>query len=393
VEHPRKRSNTFSSTVDHLSSFWEGKNDKKEKHKEKAGEKHVLDDSSINSRTASNPIGTTGKEPVRLNEREGRKGVKEHKEKDNHKGKESSRRKEANTMISNDVLEAVKGLKEIHAKNSPQAPLTTGSLPYKPISTSQELHKVGKQGRVKHKAKSEGSLLSLIFSRKLERGALMQKSSSLIEMKQMIDATSKSGSALQLGKKQGYFGVTLHEAMEMQKEKFPNLLIPVIMPKLTEAILLFGGRQAEGIFRVAGSTQQIQRVQQQLNDMNFDDLSGDPHVLVGLLKQWLRELKEPLIPNSIYSECLLCETPTACLQVIHKMPELNKAALAHFVTFLRELSQPENLPFTKMDVHNLCLVSAPVLFRCPSTDMAELVVNMQKEKFFLGLVLESPAFK
>ena len=70
----------------------------------------------------------------------------------------------------------------------------------------------------------------------------MQKSSSLIEMKQMIDATSKSGSALQLGKKQGYFGVTLHEAMEMQKEKFPNLLIPVIMPKLTEAILLFGGK-------------------------------------------------------------------------------------------------------------------------------------------------------
>ena len=75
-----------------------------------------------------------------------------------------------------------------------------------------------------------------------------------------------------------------------------------------------------------------------------------------------------------------------------------------------------------MDVNSLCLVTAPVLFRyfkllfflsfffaffgsfiyvchlfivrfrCPSTDIAGLVVNNQREKLFLHLVLESPAF-
>ena len=75
----------------------------------------------------------------------------------------------------------------------------------------------------------------------------MQKSSSLIEMKALTATpTTKSGSAIQIGKKKGYFGVTLQEAMEMQKEKYPFLLIPVIMAKLTDAILLFEGKKREG---------------------------------------------------------------------------------------------------------------------------------------------------
>ena len=76
--------------------------------------------------------------------------------------------------------------------------------------------------------------------------------------------------------------------------------------------------------------------------------------------------------------------------------------------------------YTRMDVNSLCLVTAPVLFRyfkllfflslfrfvsfiyvshlfivrfrCPSTDIAGLVVNNQREKLFLHLVMESPAF-
>jgi len=250
--------------------------------------------------------------------------------------------------------------------------------------------------RVKHKAKSEGSLISAIFSKKLlERGGKLQKSSSLIELKPMTSITvgPKSGSAIQLGKaRPGYFGISLEETMAMQQEKYPRLLIPVIMVKLTEAILRLDGCKTEGIFRVAGSTQHAMKMHQQFNDMNFEELSSDPHVLVCVLKQWLRELKEPLIPNSSYIDCLNCENPADCVVAIDGFPEINKSTFGHFVNFLREIARPENLQYTKMDVHNICLVTAPVLFRCPSVDMADLMVNMQKEKVFLGLVLESSAF-
>lgn len=405
----RKRSSTISSTVDHLTSFWESK---KEKHKEKEHEKK-MEKQATRDRAVSKAIAIIGKEPTRLNERHDKKGHREesksldihnnhyHQHQHNFNNQENSRvrsnTKEASIVISSEVLEAVKGLPGFSPSSSSSVPSSSSTyIPYTPSSTTVSFTasepRVVRDGRVKHKARSEGSLLSLIFSKRFDRGGLMQKSSSLIELKALpapAPEAPKSGSALQIGKKPGYFGVTLQEAMDMQKEKYPNLRIPVIMVKLTEAILLFEGRKAEGIFRVAGSIQQIQKMQQQFNEMNFDEISSDPHVLVGVLKQWLRTLKEPLITNDIYSECLKCETPDDCVRAVSKMPELNQAALAHFVGFLRELSKPECLPFTRMDVHNLCLVSAPVLFRCPSTDMAELVVHMQKEKVFLGLLLES----
>jgi len=240
------------------------------------------------------------------------------------------------------------------------------------------------------KAKSEGSLIASIFSKKL-----IDKSVSQIEMKSVPTATppTKSGSALNLVKsKPGYFGISLEDTMSLQKDRYPFSPIPVLLVKITEAIMLHDGFKTEGIFRVAGSSQQVAKLQQQFNDMNFGDVSTDPHVLVGVLKQWLRELKEPLIPNSIYYDCLQCESPEDTLQAIDKLPQLNKDTFGHLVLFLRELSRSEHQEFTKMNVHNLCLVSATVLFRCPSTDMAELMVNMQKEKVFLGLVLESSAF-
>jgi len=179
--------------------------------------------------------------------------------------------------------------------------------------------------------------------------------------------------------------------MAVQKEKFPNHSIPFILIRLTEQIIKNDGCNTEGIFRVTGSSLQVSKLQQHYNEMNFDETCTDPHVLVGVLKQWLRELKEPLILSSLYYECLQSETTEECIATVNKLPPLNKECLAHLVRFLREVAKPENIEKTKMNVHNLCVVFAPVMFRCPSTDMAELMVNLQKEKLFLANIIESSA--
>jgi len=74
------------------------------------------------------------------------------------------------------------------------------------------------------------------------------------------------------------------------------------------------------------------------------------------------------------------------------MPQINRECFGYLVKFLRDIARPENHEYTKMDVSNLCVVFAPVMFRCPSTNMAELMVNLQKEKLFLSQVIESSAF-
>eukprot|EP00026_Physarum_polycephalum_P005822 Phypoly_transcript_05861.p1 GENE.Phypoly_transcript_05861~~Phypoly_transcript_05861.p1 ORF type:complete len:542 (+),score=112.68 Phypoly_transcript_05861:205-1830(+) len=478
-DHPKKRERgakdrrgTLSTTVDHIAALWHShgnKDEKKDKEERKDNQKEEKKEaerkhSGTRTRAATTPVMITGKGPGMINEKEGKKVQKEaekrkapsiderkvHTEVDKNGYKEVHYKRnikrysrDANAVISTEVVGALKGLNEPKPKTKPIIPplsftsprtacppsptsprniparptsptsprsLSSSSAPTPPTSprensppsspkssadnlrfsslfTRSEPHQKERE-RVRHKARSEGSLLAAIFSKKLERGGLMQKSSSLIALSPLENRDIGKSGTIQTGKKPGYFSVSLSEAMEMQKEKYPNLSVPVIMVKLTEAILQYGGK-TEGILRVTGNTQQVCKMQEQFNEMNFEEISKDPHVLAGVLKNWFRELREPLIPNCIYRDCLDCETPTECLTIINKMPELNKAVFAHFVGFLRELSKPEYLTYTKMDVNSLCLVSAPMLFRCPSTDMADLIVNMQKEKAFLGLALES----
>lgn len=303
-------------------------------------------------------------------------------------------RKRRGTLTSS--LELLSMGKKDKADKPPKANKEKGKDKERDTETSrQELF-------IKQKSRSDGgSLMVSITKRFMERSGFLQKSTSLIDLNPP-QATRRRSASFILGKsghleerqeKAGYFGLTLEETMAHQHTLFPTHTIPVILVKLIEGIIKNDGCKAEGIFRIAGSSPQVVKLQLQYNDMNFNATSPDPHVYVGVLKQWLRELKSPLIPTSLYYECLAAESPEQCVNIIaEKLPPLNKDCLAYLVRFLRDLAQPDNQEYTKMDVHNLCIVFAPVLFRCPSTDMTELMINLQKEKLFLVNIVESTLF-
>jgi hypothetical protein len=94
------------------------------------------------------------------------------------------------------------------------------------------------------------------------------------------------------------FGENLQEIMKMQKESDGD--IPKILPFLTEAILKLGGQKSEGIFRVPGDTEMVTELKLRLEKGNYS-LEGitDTMVPASLLKLWLRELDNPLIPLSL----------------------------------------------------------------------------------------------
>ena len=61
----------------------------------------------------------------------------------------------------------------------------------------------------------------------------------------------------------------------------------------------------EGLFRVSGSHQLVTLLKVQINeghDVNFVENSTDPHVVAHLLKQFLRELPEPLLTYELYAD-------------------------------------------------------------------------------------------
>jgi hypothetical protein len=70
----------------------------------------------------------------------------------------------------------------------------------------------------------------------------------------------------------------------------------------------------------------------------------DPHVPTSLLKLWLRELAEPLIPTNLYEECLRIgkddslskeETLSKAVNLIEGLPEINRNVIYYVINFLR----------------------------------------------------------
>lgn len=161
---PRKRSDTLSSTVDHLTLFWEGKKDtkdKKEKEKEKEREKDKK------------------KEREREREKEKQKEKEKEKEKTVTKSKSGSILfGKAPSRVLN-IREPKESEKEVkitqHKENNVKKEATENNAKHVVVKEEKVVQKGGKEGRHlmipekqrAKKAKSEGSLFIAIFSKKL----------------------------------------------------------------------------------------------------------------------------------------------------------------------------------------------------------------------------------
>lgn len=141
------------------------------------------------------------------------------------------------------------------------------------------------------------------------------------------------------------FGSTLAQTLEIQADLYPNDRVPIILPFLANGILALGGASTEGIFRVPGDgdgvamlKDRIDRGQYQLNGID------DPHIAASLLKLWLRELQEPLIPPSKYNSALAVSSdPVAVCDLIRSLPQcVSRCNLSFHFLFLR-LTRPSRL--------------------------------------------------
>ena len=102
------------------------------------------------------------------------------------------------------------------------------------------------------------------------------------------------------------------------------------------------------VFRVSGDSDLSQKLKVELNSYAACNppegdkfwLSYDTHVLAGVLKQWLRQLDEPLIPMELYSQCIACVSNNDVIGVVklinsHQMYEPNKTVLRYLIAFLQ----------------------------------------------------------
>uniref|UniRef100_A0AC34R879 Rho-GAP domain-containing protein n=2 Tax=Panagrolaimus sp. JU765 TaxID=591449 RepID=A0AC34R879_9BILA len=184
------------------------------------------------------------------------------------------------------------------------------------------------------------------------------------------------------------FGTTLEELMEMQAQTYPDLKIPWIESTLIKLIMETGGDRTEGLFRIAADPEQLQTVMAQL-DQNIKPKLKDPHVPAVLLKQWLRQLPSPLIPDSMYQKCLIvCSQPDNACRLVDQLPAINRLVLSKLVHLLQILCNEEIVKITKMDVSNLAMIMAPNILRCGSEDPQIIFGNSRKEMEFMKILIQ-----
>ncbi|KAG0704734.1 hypothetical protein DFH29DRAFT_1036948 [Suillus ampliporus] len=181
------------------------------------------------------------------------------------------------------------------------------------------------------------------------------------------------------------FGESLDATMRLQERNYPHEKIPIILPFLADGILALGGTKAEGIFRVPGDSDSVSELKLRIDRGYYTlDSVDDPHVLASLLKLWLRELCDPLVPEEMYNDCIThSREPETCIQLVRRLPTINRRVVIFLISFLQFFLEEKVQAVTKMTSANLALVMAPNLLRCNSESMTVVFTNAQYEQVFV----------
>ncbi|XP_076008922.1 unconventional myosin-IXb isoform X3 [Genypterus blacodes] len=149
--------------------------------------------------------------------------------------------------------------------------------------------------------------------------------------------------------------------------------VPMVLEMMLEHVEM-NGLYTEGIYRKSGSANRIKELHQKLeNEPHSVCLDDYPiHTVTGLLKQWLRELPDPLMTFIHYNDFLRAvELPEKQEQLHTIYKVLEELPAAHFNTLERLIFHLVRVckeeAHNRMSTNSLAIVFAPCILRCPDT--------------------------
>ncbi|XP_051549383.1 unconventional myosin-IXb-like isoform X2 [Myxocyprinus asiaticus] len=157
--------------------------------------------------------------------------------------------------------------------------------------------------------------------------------------------------------------------------------VPLVLEIMLEHVEM-NGLYTEGIYRKSGSANRMKELHQLLEagpeNVCLEDYPI--HAVTGLVKQWLRELPEPLMTFMHYNDFLhAIELPEkqeqlhAIYKVLEQLPMANFNTLERLVFHLVRVAKEEKS--NRMTPNSLAIVFAPCILRCP--DSADPLMSMK----------------
>lgn len=176
------------------------------------------------------------------------------------------------------------------------------------------------------------------------------------------------------------FGQCLAETMAYE-QKFGQHQVPILVQKCAEFIREHGVNE-EGIFRLPGQDNLVKQLRDAFDagERPSFDRDTDVHTVASLLKLYLRELPEPVVPWIQYEDFLLCgqtldmdqkKGHQDLLKQLSLLPRDNYNLLSYICRFLYEVQL--NSAVNKMSVDNLATVIGVNLIRPKIEDPATIM--------------------
>ncbi|XP_070774198.1 rho GTPase-activating protein 24 [Enoplosus armatus] len=173
----------------------------------------------------------------------------------------------------------------------------------------------------------------------------------------------------------GVFGQRLEETV-LYERRYGVRLVPLVVEQCVTFIRERGLHEV-GLFRQPGQASLVKELQEAFDagERPSFDSSTDVHTVASLLKLYLRQLPEPLVPYRRYQDFLLCGQKLSSdrtqglgelRNLLHELPVANFNLLNFICQFLSEVQSYSSS--NKMSGQNLATVFGPNILRAKAED-------------------------
>ncbi|XP_059208422.1 rho GTPase-activating protein 22 [Centropristis striata] len=173
----------------------------------------------------------------------------------------------------------------------------------------------------------------------------------------------------------GVFGQRLEETV-LYERRYGVRLVPLVVEQCVNFIRERGLHEV-GLFRQPGQASLVKELQEAFDagERPSFDSSTDVHTVASLLKLYLRQLPEPLVPYRRYQDFLLCGQKLSSdrklvlgelRNLLHELPVANFNLLNFICQFLNEVQSYSSS--NKMSGQNLATVFGPNILRAKTED-------------------------
>jgi len=196
-----------------------------------------------------------------------------------------------------------------------------------------------------------------------------------------------------------WFGSSLEDVVTEQNDmniEGTPADIPVVFSLAINAIYHTNGPQTEGIFRIAPDSIELEVAIKDLEQgfMKVLTEATNPHLATGVLKRFLMDLSDPLIPFAAYERCTQLGSsssvdPEKLAEIFRSLPERNRKMLIVLFDLALEIAKPGNVEKSLMPLDNLAIMFGPSLLRFPhkTKDLAKVITAMRHECDFVRHML------